>query len=251
VNGDRDLDVITFRKDEPKQLTWFKAPANPRKSWTRHEIDTPPGEGLDLGDIDADGDLDIAAGPNWYENQHRQTWKKHPLTAVVAIAGKTLTPWGTETRDVIADLNRDGKLDILLSHAEGDGRVSWFENPAWTEHVIEPTSLKGAHSLDVADFDGDRDLDVFVGEMNTGGGNVMVYENHEQAKRWQRNILATTGTHNAIAADIDADGVAELVGKNYTGQKVVEAWKVIHRAPLKQSLSRSTPFPAIGALNSS
>ncbi len=79
-------------------------------------------------------------------------------------------------------MNGDGKQDIVLSHSEGEGRVSWFENPSWTEHIIESESLQGAHSLEVADFDGDNDLDVFVGEMNIGGGKVMVYENLEQSR---------------------------------------------------------------------
>jgi hypothetical protein len=77
-----------------------------------------------------------------------------------------------------------------------------------------------------------------------------VYENQGQAQHWKRSILATTGTHNAIAADIDADGVTDLVGKNYTGKKAVETWLTLHRAPRKLSLV-SMLFQAIGTLNSS
>ncbi len=219
LNGDRRLDVVIFRKDDPRQLTWFEAPKDPRQAWKRHEIDIPPGEGLDLGDIDGDGDLDIAGGSSWYENQDSRglSWTKHLI----------IDNWGAkeECRDIITDLNGDGKPDIILDHSEGEGRVSWFENPSWTEHVIESESLQGAHSLEVADFDGDSDLDVFVAEMNTGGGRVMVYENLGKAESWNRNIITSTGTHNAVVKDMNGDGKPDIIGKNYQGEKVVEIWQ--------------------------
>jgi hypothetical protein len=224
LNGDRRLDVVIFRKYDGSQLTWFEAPIDPRQLWTRHEIDTAPGEGLDLGDLDGDGDLDIAGGTNWYENTsgRGKVWNKHPISN-----------WGESSRDLITDINGDGKPDIILTHAEGEGRVSWFENPSWTEHVIESESLIGAHSLQVTDFDGDSDLDVFVGEMSTGGiqglnvggGKVMVYENLGKADRWKRSILASTGTHNAVVRDMNGDDKPDIIGKNYQGPKVVEIWQ--------------------------
>jgi|SRR5207249_7462452 len=50
--------------------------------------------------------------------------------------------WPDRAGVAVADLNRDGRLDIALAAAESRGRLSWFEGPAdpirgsWKEHVI-------------------------------------------------------------------------------------------------------------------
>jgi hypothetical protein len=113
----------------------------------------------------------------------------------------------------------------VLSHSEGAGGLSWFENPDWTEHKIEPDSLIGAHTLEVGDFDDDGDQDVFTGEMHTSPQQrVLVYENLGD-DTWQAIVLDTTGTHNGRIGDVDGDGDIDLIGKNYAEKKVVEIWE--------------------------
>jgi len=216
VNGDGRQDVAVFSKYGRVELTVYLNPGSPDAAWQRIAIAEPEGEGLDLGDLDGDGDVDLTASRTWYENVDGdgKTWTVHTI----------VTNWGVDCRNICYDMNTDGKVDVVMSHSEGEGGLSWFENPDWTEHKIEPGILVGAHTLEIGDFDSDGDPDVFTGEMHTSPEKrVLVYENLGN-DTWQRMVVDTAGTHNGRIGDIDGDGDIDLIGKNYDGRKVVEVW---------------------------
>ena len=218
VDGDGDIDVVTCDK---KKVVWWEqiAPTEFRE----HMILERKGEGLKLADMDSDGDLDIVYGGSWLENpgSSHGKWISHPIAE----------KWSPDTRVAVADMNKDGRPDVVLSVSEGKGGVSWFEAPentrsgAWVEHPIEAEVLEGAHSLQVADFDFDGDLDVLVAEMHTSWKKrVLVYLNETGA--FKRVELARTGSHNMRVGDIDGDGDFDIVGKNYGGSdRKIEMWE--------------------------
>jgi len=183
-----------------------------------------PGEGTKLEDIDADGDLDIVFGGSWLENPggfRGAPWASHPIAP----------NWHPDTRVFVADMNGDGRRDIVLSVSEGKGPLSWFECPknpradAWVEHPVEKEMLEGAHSLLAADVDLDGAPDIITAEMHTSKKKrVLVYLNEKGSFRPME--LAKTGSHNMQAGDIDGDGDVDIVGKNYAGPgRVVEMWE--------------------------
>lgn len=218
VDGDGDIDVVTCDK---KKVVWWEqiAPTEFRE----HMILERKGEGLKLADMDSDGDLDIVYGGSWLENpgSSHGKWISHPIAE----------KWSPDTRVAVADMNKDGRPDVVLSVSEGKGGVSWFEAPentrsgAWVEHPIEAEVLEGAHSLQVADFDFDGDPDVLVAEMHTSWKKrVLVYLNETGA--FKRVELARTGSHNMRVGDIDGDGDFDIVGKNYGGSdRKIEMWE--------------------------
>jgi hypothetical protein len=163
LNADGWPDVVIFRKSSrngiPSKLSWLEIPGQSGEGWTRHLIDNPAGEGLDVGDIDGDGDLDPAVSTRWYENADETG--QHGGCIWLAKAGNR-----TAARPGIADIDGDGKKDIVLNQLEGQSWISWFENPSWMEHRISSEELEGVHSLEIAGFDLNGDVDVFVSEMH-------------------------------------------------------------------------------------
>ena len=99
-------------------------------SWTRiQHIKIHPHEGMDVGDLDADGDPDIALNGFWLECPDEPingTWTERNID----------NKWWTQTGDWTAnnckvsvkDVNGDGNADVLLSHSERAGYpVSWYK----------------------------------------------------------------------------------------------------------------------------
>jgi hypothetical protein len=203
---------------------------NPR-SWKKREIPCPRGEGLKLGDIDRDGDPDILIGGQWFENTRGTAagrWKEHVYTRA----------WAEPDAKVeMADINGDGRVDIVLTPAELRGeiyKVSWYEAPAdptngdWAEHVIVPSIEAVIHSLGVGDFDGDGCVDVAIAEMHQGADpdEVCVYLNRKGGTAWQKQLLSTRGSHDIVVADIGADGDLDIVGANHGGASCpLELWR--------------------------
>lgn len=219
IDGDGDMDVVTC--DKKKIVLWEQVTPT---SFREYVILARKGEGLKLADIDRDGDLDIVFGGSWLENPGflKEQWAFHPIT----------DKWSPDTRVFVADINKDDRLDVVLSASEGKGKLSWFESPkgnpiigGWIEHPIEKEILDGAHSLQVADLDNDGDLDVVVAEMHTSNKKrVLIYFN--EAGVFKPALLADTGSHNMRLGDIDEDGDIDIIGKNYAGPgRVIEMWE--------------------------
>ncbi len=156
----------------PPQL--FKAPSDPKHPWEKRLVaDIPYGEEMLAYDLDGDGKLDIVAGPYWLENMGDGTFKPHLLIDPELLKSASLDQI---CRIAIADVNNDGRPDILFSleavdysvHQAYFVAVGWLENTGslrdrkFNVHVID--KIRSPHSLSVGDLDGDGELEVVVGE---------------------------------------------------------------------------------------
>lgn len=212
--------------------------------WTMRELRCGEGEGLQVAGLNADGKPDIVIGGSWFENSGdllRGPWTEHVFT----------TQWNYPHAKVAAgDLNADGRLDIALAPAElkgGSHRLAWYEAPAnpksgnWKQHIIEEPVETVVHALARADFNGDGKLDLVAARMHQGNSpqEVVVYLNTGVGLAWKRQVIATTGSHDVVAADIDGDGFPDILGANHGGPfQPVELWlnRPAARAPARGPL---------------
>jgi hypothetical protein len=195
--------------------------------WAETTIVMHAGEGVGLGDIDGDGDLDVAIGAAWLENPGgglEGPWQEWPVTQ--------LFPELVGVR--VANINGDGRPDIVISASESAGRMSWFEAPAdprggeWTERTIDP-SVEYVHTFQVADVNRDGRLDVVFAEMlQSSRDRVGYFLNPGGTGQWPITVVDTAGSHNIRIGDLLGNGRLGIVGANWQGPPVT-AW--IDRAP--------------------
>jgi hypothetical protein len=151
----------------------------PDENWSEITIDgnLPHNRCSRFGDIDNDGDLDIAAtaqglGPNdldvaWYENDGLgNTWIKHPVVSHLSDAR-----WinledmeNNSSLDIVVSVHADERLILLVNNDGGQN---------WTEYLVEDQfeNLRGTLTFDI-DMDGDFDIVAAKEE-----GDLVWYEN--------------------------------------------------------------------------
>ena len=139
---------------------------------------------------------------------------------------------GDPDRNRLADINGDGRLDAVVGFEaiSRPGDVLWYEQGAtvaapWTEHRI--ATIIGPMSLDVADMDGDGDLDVIVGEHNLkdpASARLLVFENTDgRGTRWKEHLVWRGDEHHdgAHVADMDGDGDLDIVSIGWGHRQVL------------------------------
>jgi hypothetical protein len=124
---------------------------------------------------------------------------------------------------VVADLNRDGKPD-LIGLASGLPELVWFENPGWQRHVIVGGQSRMINCVPVPGTDGIPDIVLATGFSNIAkdsSGEVFVLRhNGDPREPWTATEIDRLPTsHRLRLADIDGSGKPVVVNAPLTGAK--------------------------------
>jgi hypothetical protein len=234
LDGDGKLDVVS-RALNAKLHIYLQEDS----SWKERVLDITHHDGMDVADMDRDGDPDIVLNGYWMETPDDPlggTWAKHDFDKkwYTQKTGKKGAWYDNNCKVAVADMNADGCLDTVIDQAEDkDYPISWYQAPPdprdgkWIEHVI--SQVNKCHSLKVADFDNDGDLDVFAAEMpnipKEAPHPVMIFVNQGDSLTWRKQVLADYGNYSAQIGDIDNDGDMDIIGLRNHNRAPIEIWR--------------------------
>ncbi len=244
VDGDGDIDVISGALVFDT-LFWHENVAGDGSVWLTRlvwaGVEDP--HSVYAGDIDNDGDMDIAAAFSkantvaWLENVGGagQLWSYHQ------VAGTALFAQSVH----LSDMDGDNDLDIITASANDD-LVTWWENtgvPAtWNFHRISGT-LRAPASVFAVDMDGDGDADVLSATSNSD--SITFHENLGSGLAWAAHTITAFANEarGVGAADLDGDGDVDAFAVGLSDNSI--SW---HR---NTSIHRSAHFPAMSVIPTS
>ncbi|MBL8055046.1 MAG: VCBS repeat-containing protein [Anaerolineales bacterium] len=240
LDRDGKLDVVT--RWHTQVFVWFQDSPD---AWTARVTDIPAHEGMDLGDLDGDGDADIVLNGFYLKNPG--TWASPGQARTGAYTRYTIdTRWFSgqtagqawqqhNAKVAVGDLDADGRLDVVLANSElPDYEIAWYSAAdaaatSWTKRGNIAALCSYCHNLRIADFNKDGRLDVLAGGMeNTGVSNpdkgLTVYYG-DGGRTWTARSVTGQRSYSAAIGDLGDDGDVDLVTVRNWDAGPLEIWE--------------------------
>jgi hypothetical protein len=211
IDGDgiNDL-VIVPAEGEKEYLAWYKGPQSPRtQPWTRRIIQSDWGNmhQVELGDIDRDGDLDIAGGLSfgdegifvWFNQGGGTSWQRQTVILTEGLY-----------HGVLGDIGADGDLDIV-----GPTTYSSYSKPFLYENLLLDGSAPADPVLTILAPSDGTIIAVGTPVAFTATATDPIDGDLSYAITWKSSMDGTLGTGSTVAV-ADLSPGAHLISASVT-----------------------------------
>ncbi len=224
-DNDGKLDVVS--REHAATQVWFQ---NSASSWTKKSMSHADLEGMDVGDLDNDGDPDIVLNGFWLRTPSSPRTGNYDSFTIDAM-------WFTQgsgfpydcSKVVVADVDGNGKLDVVFSNSERTGfPVAWYSasspTGSWQKHIVA-SQVDYCHTLHAADFNGDGLVDILAGGMpQSAQGGLILYLRNANGS-WTTEVVQTLGAYSAEIGDLQNDGDLDVINVRNWNQAPTEIWE--------------------------
>lgn len=183
-------------------------------------------EGMDVGDVDGDQLIDIAANGYWLPNPGNlnSPWELQPIDSIWF--NQQDEHWSRNaTKVVCEDTDNDGKSEVFITHSEKAGypvaKYDW-EDGVWSKEVLM-TELQAAHNLQVIDVDLDGNFEVLSGINTHRATDIAAADSvpepttfpvvilSQNGDKWEQKVINQDGCYNLLTGDLEGDGDIDII----------------------------------------
>ncbi|MBM3851862.1 MAG: VCBS repeat-containing protein, partial [Verrucomicrobia bacterium] len=226
IDGNEFADVIAMSLPD---VFWLEAKDRAGTTWHVRKIGSAPrtahnnSQGFTTGQIVPGGRPEIVIatedGVYYFEIPAKPEAGAWPRTLIT----KNASDEGVD----LADIDRDGRLDLVAGKAEK--HLSWWRNPGqaggeWKQHLVGTTNPRPVDRVRVRDLNCDGRPDIVVTEERYPGkepdSTLWWFEQPADPTQpnWPRHAITTTWSLNSLdAADFNRDGTIDLVTCEHKG----------------------------------
>ncbi|MFQ5506997.1 MAG: FG-GAP repeat domain-containing protein, partial [Planctomycetota bacterium] len=229
VDGDRDLDLVLGARGTQNRLYLNDGKGKFSDRTTLLPKDSDLTCSVSLGDMDRDGDLDLVLGNRGTQNKLYLNDGKGRFADVSFV---TMPPDTDPTAEIdLADVDGDGDLDMVLANGANNPVLQSGQNKLYINQGLRfrdltatnmPKAIDPTLGVAVADFDGDKDLDLFFGNggpWRARGQQNRLYLNDGKGRFSDATSTLlprdTDQTESIAVGDIDEDGDVDIVYGQY------------------------------------